>query len=178
VAFSGESREVYLEGEAYFDVTRSGRPFRVHARGVTVEVLGTSFNVMGYAGEESVQATLVSGRVRVSVDGEPSGGVELLPGQQSRVDTSGVITVVAVDPHAYTSWKENLLVFDDEPLEAIARKLSRWYDVEITIESPASRATLFYGVVPKYASISIFLEMMKKVYAMEYAIKGRRIIIK
>lgn len=179
VSFAGESREVYLDGEAYFEVSPSGRPFRVHARGVLVEVLGTSFNVMGYADEPSVQATLVSGKVRVSVEGFASAPVELSPGQQAVVDPSGGgITTREVNTRDYTSQQESLFVFDDEPLEVIARKLSRWYDVEIELASPALRAASFYGVVPKYANISVFLERLGKVCDMEHEAGDGKIILK
>ena len=174
VVFSGETREVELEGEAYFDVAKGAAPFRVHARGATVEALGTSFNVMSYANEEAVEATLVSGKVRVSRGEE---AVILSPGEQARVEAGGIATRT-VNAAVYASWKENLFTFDDESLEVIARKLSRWYDVEIEIASPSARSATFYGVLPKYATISVFLERMKQVYDMEYAIDGKRIVLK
>ncbi|MDR0544064.1 MAG: FecR family protein [Odoribacteraceae bacterium] len=174
VVFSGETREVELEGEAYFDVAKGAAPFRVHARGATVEALGTSFNVMGYANEEAVEATLVSGKARVSRGEE---AVILSPGEQARVEAGGIATRT-VNAAVYASWKENLFTFDDESLEVIARKLSRWYDVEIEIASPSVRSATFYGVLPKYATISVFLERMKQVYDMEYAIDGKRIVLK
>ncbi|MDR2415033.1 MAG: DUF4974 domain-containing protein [Odoribacteraceae bacterium] len=176
VIFDGESREVYLDGEAYFDVARGASPFRVHVRGAIVEALGTSFNVMGYGEEAAVEATLVSGKARVSRGEE---AVVLSPGQQARVDmASGEIATRAVNALVHSSWKENLFIFDDESLEVIARKLSRWYDMDIEILSPATRATSFYGVLPKYATITVFLERMQKVYAVEYAVEGRKIVLK
>jgi ferric-dicitrate binding protein FerR (iron transport regulator) len=179
VAFAGTSREVFLDGEAYFEVTPGGAPFRVHARGAVIEVLGTSFNVMGYADEPLVQATLVSGKVKVGVEGNPAGAVELLPGHQALVDPAGgEITTRAVNASHYTSQQESIFVFDDESLEVIARKLSRWYDAEIELASPALRSASFYGVVPKYANISVFLERLGKVCDMTYAIEGKKIILK
>jgi ferric-dicitrate binding protein FerR (iron transport regulator) len=179
VAFAGASREVYLDGEAYFEVSPSETPFRVHVRGAVIEVLGTSFNVMGYADEPSVCATLVSGKVRVSVEGFPSGAVDLSPGYQAVIDPSGGgITTREVNTRDYATRQESLFVFDDESLEVIARKLSRWYDVEIELASPELRAASFYGVVPKYANISVFLERLGKVCDMEYEAGDGKIILK
>lgn len=176
VAFRGPSREVYLDGEAYFDVARGEASFLVHVRGTVVEALGTSFNVMGYADEAVVEATLVSGKARVSRGGE---AVVLSPGEQARVDVaSGGITTRAVNASVHASWKERLFIFDDESLEVITRKLARWYDVEIEILSPSARSASFYGVLPKYATISVFLERVKKVYDVEYVVDGRKIILK
>jgi ferric-dicitrate binding protein FerR (iron transport regulator) len=178
VTFTGASREVWLEGEAYFEVSRSGAPFRTRVGSAVVEVLGTSFNVTGYADDPVVVATLSSGKVRVSVDGRPDERVELLPGGQAQVDAaSGTITTREVDAGVYASWRESLFVFDDESLEAIARKLARWYDVEIEIASPSARGAVFYGVLPKYATIAVFLERVKQVYDMEYVIEGRKIVL-
>ncbi|MDR2130582.1 MAG: DUF4974 domain-containing protein [Odoribacteraceae bacterium] len=179
VAFGGEAREVYLEGEAYFDVARRAEPFRVHVRGTVIEVLGTSFNVMGYPDEGGVEATLVSGKVRVS---RKTGGesVELLPGQQARVEENGgeAIAVREVNASVYASWTGHLFVFDDESMEVIARKLARWYDVEIELTSSSVRDASFYGVLPKYATITVFLERMRQVYDMEYTVEGRKIVLK
>ena len=176
VSFSGDTREVFLDGEAYFDVARGASPFRVHVRGAVVEALGTSFNVMGYEEEAIVEATLVSGMVRVSRGEE---AVVLSPGQQARVEMAGgKISARNVNAMVHASWKESLFIFDDESLEVIARQLSRWYDVEIEIVSPSARVASFYGVLPKYATISVFLERIKKVYDMEYAIEGKKIVLK
>jgi ferric-dicitrate binding protein FerR (iron transport regulator) len=178
VTFTGDAREVSLDGEAYFEVADAGTPFRVRAGGTVVEALGTSFNVMSYDDEPAVQATLVSGKVRVSVEGRPATAVVLHPGEQATV-AGGEIETRAVNTCNYTSWRESIFFFDDESLEVIARKLSRWYDVEIELASPALHAASFYGVIPKYASILKFLEeRLCKVYDMEYAIDGKRIIIK
>ena len=106
VSFIGEKREVYLEGEAYFEVSHSDKPFEVHGGGQCVRVLGTSFNVMAYGDESKVQTTLVSGSVRVVLD-QSDKTVLLTPGHQAEMDkNSGKITMREVNVENYIGWKD------------------------------------------------------------------------
>lgn len=179
VNFIGEKREVYLEGEAYFEVTRSEKPFVVHGGGQNVRVLGTSFNVMAYRDEPKVQTTLVTGSVRVTLDEQSGKTVLLTPGQQAELDkNSGDITMRVVNVENYTGWKDKLFIFDEEDLETMMRKLARWYDVDISIETPDLREKIFYGVIRKYENISKILDMLKKTQNIDYSIQGKKIVIK
>lgn len=179
VNFIGEKREVYLDGEAYFEVSRSGKPFVVHGGGQSVRVLGTSFNVMVYQDEPKVQTTLVTGSVRVTLDEQPGKTVLLTPGHQAELDkNSGDITMRAVNVENYTGWKDKLFIFDEENMETMMRKLARWYDVDIIIETPDLREKIFYGVIRKYENISKILDMLKKTQNIDYSIQGKQIVIK
>ena len=179
VNFIGEKREVYLDGEAYFEVTHSGQPFEVHGGGQSVRVLGTSFNVMAYQDEPKVQTTLVTGSVRVILDEQSGKTVLLTPGHQAELDkNNGNITMRAVNVENYTGWKDKLFIFDEEDMETIMRKLARWYDVDIIIETPDLREKIFYGVIRKYENISKILDMLKKTQNIDYSIQGKQIVIK
>ena len=106
VSFIGEKREVYLEGEAYFEVSPSDKPFEVHGGGQSVCVLGTSFNVMAYGDEAKVQTTLVSGSVRVVLD-QSDKTVLLTPGHQAEMDKNiGKISMREVNVENYIGWKD------------------------------------------------------------------------
>ena len=69
-------------------------------------------------------------------------------------------------------------MFDDENMETMMRKLARWYDVDIVIESPELRKSVFYGVIRKYENISKILDMLKKTQNIDYVIENKRIVIK
>jgi|CeladaMinimDraft_18_1061708.scaffolds.fasta_scaffold00222_9 transmembrane sensor len=147
------SRDVYLDGNAYFEVeTDPRRPFRVHTAQGVVEVLGTRFGVRAYGADSMTTVVVAEGRVRLEQappgdagDGreadraaEERNAVVLEPGDLGRVTTRGEIEKqrgVAVD--RYLAWTERRLVFTDTPLREIAAELQRWYDVDITISEEA-----------------------------------------
>ncbi len=128
-------RKVFLSGEAFFNVTPDKRhPFVVETGKMEIEVLGTSFNVSAYREERFQSVVLVRGQVRInSGDGRSLG--ELVPGQRAVIDKSLNVKVDNVQTGFYTEWKEGKVVFDSERLGDIARRLERWYNVEIRFEN-------------------------------------------
>ncbi len=179
VNFSEEKRQVYLDGEAYFEVSHSEKPFEVYGGGQKVQVLGTSFNVMAYREESLVQTTLVTGSVRVVGVDLFDKEVLLTPGQQAEINKNdGDITIRDVNVENYIGWKDKLFIFNDETMENMMRKLARWYDVDIIIESAELKKSEFYGVIRKYEHISKILDMLKKTQNISYSIEGKKIVIK
>lgn len=158
VRFTDKNRQVILEGEAYFEVARNeARPFIVKAGGQQVEVLGTSFDVTAYPGEPGIYTTLLHGSVEVS--GEE--GKQLLkPGQQAIYTAKG-IEVKEVNAALYCSWIQDRFVFVSEELEAVARKLERWYDVSFFFAGESLKAKRFSGSIPKYSDLSKVLKMLE-----------------
>lgn len=139
-SFTGELREVKLTGEAFFKVAKNEKqPFRVHAKDLNIEVLGTSFNVVSYVDEQQVEVVLVEGKVKLSTD-EDQQKKEfgfMYPGQMAlyEEDTQKVeAKEVAVDK--YTAWRDGNLMFRDDKMEDVAKRLSRWFNVEIIISDP------------------------------------------
>ncbi len=172
-----DTREVHLSGEAYFEVTPSGRPFVVNTGGAAVRVLGTSFNVSAYPDEPQVSATLVEGSVEVVA--LKTGRTALItPGMQASVAGDGRIGLRDVDPASSTGWRDDMFVFDNESMAAIMRKLSRWYDVEITFDDETLGGATFYGVMPRHESVTTILDMMKKTYPIDYRITRNGIRIR
>ena len=132
VTFAGEERKVYLTGEAYFEVARdSVHPFIVATdEGMEVKVYGTEFNVDTYR-KGTVKTTLVNGKVgiRVSATGEE---MRLSPNQMALfTKATQSIQVENVDSYGVVAWKDGKFVFEDEPIEEIMERLSRWYDVKV-----------------------------------------------
>ena len=133
VKFVGEDRQVYLSGEAYFDVVHDKtHPFVVDVKNSTVRVLGTSFDVRAYADEDEVLTTLVQGSVRFSAGKE---SVILGPGEQAVLDKSGRVETREVDTYLYTAWKDGVFAFKRQRLEEVMKVVARWYDVNVFWEN-------------------------------------------
>lgn len=133
--FKGENREVQLQGEAYFEVEKDARhPFIVKAEPVSIQVLGTHFNVEAYPDDANVRTTLLEGSVAVSVPGERS-RIVLSPGENAvynRTDQTWQQNHVAESDKAIV-WRDGHFRFDYLPLEEIARELSNAFHVKIII---------------------------------------------
>jgi transmembrane sensor len=163
--FTGESREVSISGEAYFDVVKGRTPFVVKTEGFSIEVLGTAFNLSAYPGEPGF-VTLERGKVRIHREGVS--GKYLLPGQQaSIVQNSSEIAVRPVVTNIYTSWRENKLVFNDEALEDVAKRLERWYNIKILIKDESLNKTKINGKI-EMESFSEVLELLELTVPLKY----------
>jgi len=176
VRFVGGRREVELEGEAYFDVARDEKcPFAVHANGVKVNVLGTSFNVMAYKGDERTEVTLVKGKVNVACG---QNGKELAPNQQFVLDNaSGECIVREVDVNTFIDWKNGVLNFDAMPLGELSEKLGRWYGVKFFFTSEELKCLKFSGAVKKYNDIDYILSLIEATTDVKFLIKNEVIIV-
>lgn len=139
--FTGGEREVYLEGEGFFSVTRDeSRPFIVHAGGTTTRVMGTSFNVRAYDTEDDVQIAVTEGRVAVSRDSKEESDradketIYVSRNQWVTYRSSGqLIEKGEGDIEELIAWKDKKLVFSDKSLDHIADRLERWYNIDIVL---------------------------------------------
>lgn len=176
VKFPAEKREVFLIGEAYFDVQQDiDKPFVVNTKGMDVKVLGTSFNVMAYPDEKSVHTTLVEGLVEVlSLEEE---AIRIYPGQQAILDKDGLY-VNEVNTKLFTSWKDGKFTFKSEPLESVTRKLARWYNVDFVFLDSSIKNRCFTGYVPRYENVRNVFEMLEYTSNVEFIIKGETIEVK
>lgn len=173
VTFETGRREVELVGEAYFEVSKTGQPFIVHTKGMQIEVLGTTFNISAYPGEE-YQATLVSGSVKVNA-GEGKSLI-LKPSQQASLTPgSGDIQVRTVDAAFFTSWVKGKINFKDQRLEDIMKTLSRWYDIEVNYSNEALKNKCFGCYVNRYEKIAPFLELLEATENIHVRINGKTI---
>ena len=174
VVFGKDQREVELEGEGYFKVVRDEkRPFRVVAKGQTVEVLGTEFNVDAYPGEVNVYTTLVNGKVKVDVEGKI---VVLDPGMQSVVNGPKVYTR-KVNVDEVVSWRNGMFVLEDHTLEEIMSKLARWYDFTVFYQNTSLRGATFKGKIPRYASFESILNILEKTGDVKFNVKNKTITV-
>lgn len=176
VLFDGEKREVYLEGEAYFEVKASRQfPFIVRTPLAEVNVFGTGFNVMAYESDFSVQVTLVHGKVDVRTAAGPK---TIRPEEQLIFDKiTGNQLVRKVKVGDFVDWKEGILSFDAMPLEELAQKLSRWYDVEFFFTSERLKLLRFSGAFRKYNDIQYVLGLIGATTDVELVLRGRTVTV-
>ena len=152
--FGKEDRNISLEGEAFFEVTKNEIPFKVKLKNYEVEVLGTTFNVVSYNDDYFSRVTLVEGKVAIN---NISGSLitELKPNEQITIDDNSQKAIIEkVETDFYTTWKEGKIVIDDEQLSEIAARLERWYNVEIQFEDDSSGEFHFSGTILKHKPIN------------------------
>lgn len=167
-------RKVRLEGEAYFEIARDKlRPFIVQTARQQVEVLGTHFNVNSYSNEPVVKTTLLEGSVKVSNGKSTS---ILKPNQQSILNYDS-INIKNVNAEDEVSWKDGVFLFQDETLESIMRRISRWYNVDVVFTDGVNKNQQYGGGVSRYSSVSVVLEMLESTKDIHFKIEGRRIFV-
>ncbi len=129
VGFDAKERKVNITGEAYFEVAKDAkRPFRVTTRNITVEVLGTHFNIMGYE-DEIHKTTLLEGSVNIMVNNKRT---LLKPGQQASPNENETVKVLnGADVEEATAWKNGVFLFKSVDIETIMRQAARWYDIDV-----------------------------------------------
>lgn len=178
VAFTGDTREVVLTGEAYFDVRKDLRkPFTVETRLGKIKVLGTQFNVKCYPEEASVETTLVQGSVSFSNDAVT--GMRLLPGYQLKYDEGcDTVGLRKVNVNYYVGWRDNQLTFQGETLEDIMRVLARWYDVGVIFEDEGLKQIEFSGNLDRYEDIGKFFKLFELGADVEFTIDSKVIYVR
>jgi transmembrane sensor len=138
--FADKNREVFLVGEAYFEVVHNEKqPFVVQTTDVRVRVLGTQFNVSAYPSENIIETVLSSGKVRLEQNntGMFSETTELVPGQLAAFNkTKRTTRLKEVDIENYTLWKEGLLKFESTDLSRVVKKLERYYNIRFKYNDP------------------------------------------
>jgi transmembrane sensor len=177
VSFTGmKLRKVELSGEAYFEVAKDKvHPFVVTTRQLDINVLGTHFNVESYGDEPAVKTTLLEGAVNVSLRSATHLSQMLKPGQQA-VYMGNQLSVVPFETEEVMDWKNGKIFFDNESLETIMRKVSRWYDVDLVYHGDVKQLT-FQGVLSRTKNLSSILDFFKRAGNLNYTIKGKTVII-
>lgn len=127
-------RQITLTGEAFFDVFKDKkRPFVVNTNDVKVKVLGTRFNIASYENEKNIEVVLEEGKLVIS-DREMKKTYTMSPNDLVTFDKSlRDFSTEVVQPHKYLSWTEGKLVFRNDPLDVIARRLERWYNIDVEV---------------------------------------------
>lgn len=180
-SFSDSTRHVYLEGEAYFEVSHNGKPFIVSSGSMDVRVLGTSFNVLAYPDEQELVTTLIEGKVKIqlSQEGEPASSSRILsPDDQATINRDeSRITVSQVNTSQYTSWIDGKFEFNNEDLDIVMKRLARWYDFEYEFKNIQAKEFHFSARINNTESISTILEMLEMTTDVKFELKENTIVV-
>lgn len=178
----GQIRNVYLDGEAYFDVSSDKKhPFVVNADDLNIKVLGTHFNVANYPEDNLTDVVLVEGSVGLyskNTSFDVAANTILKPGEKgSFIKNSKHIETRSVDPEIYTSWMKGTLTFKNMPFKNITKKLERHYDVVISIDNTKLAEEKFSATF-KDQSIAKVLSYFSEVQGFNYTVNNKDITIK
>ncbi len=179
--FRGDSRDVVLEGEAYFMVAKDkSRTFTVHTPNGDVTVHGTEFNVntrVQNANGNQTAVVLVNGSVGVM----PVDGMEkmLQPGEMATLSADQRrATIEQVDTEPYIAWNTGSFVFNDKPLSVIMDVLSRWYNMDVAYENESLKELQFSGSFDRYGEILPILNGLNKAMGLDMEIDGNKIQVR
>ena len=178
-SFKKSRREVYLKGEAFFEVTENkDSPFIIKMPEADVKVLGTSFNVMNYDNEKKVEVALERGSV-IFYSNNTNQKCRLYPGQVVRLNKEDSKMVTSYENiEQITAWKSGLFYFENMPLEELVLKLERWYQVKFEFENEELRAMCFTGAVKKYNTLSFILELITKTQDVVFVESENQILVR
>ena len=175
--FAGGSREIFLSGEAYLEVSRdTSRPFIVRTDDMDVRVLGTVFNVNAYPDGSYVRTTLVEGKVETSCGGER---IVMKPGTQVAYDkATRQADYFPVDVRHFISWKDGYYDFRDMTLGELMQIFVRWYDVNVRFANPLLENLRFSGRLRRYEDVSGLFEQLEYTGDVAFDVKGKNIVIR
>ncbi len=173
-AFTGKERLVEISGEAYFEVTKNAsKPFIVLVNNMKVEVLGTSFNINSYSDEPYLKATLLEGKISVSINDSKN---ILAPGQQAQLTDNNTLKIVdKVNVDQIMAWKNGVFNFDGADLPTVMRQVARWYDVDIIYKGTVTKEP-FKGEISRNVPASKVLQMLEYL-GVRFKIEGKTIVV-
>lgn len=176
-SFKSDLREVFLNGEAYFEVSKDEKkPFIVQTEAIQVKVLGTVFNLRCQPGDLVAEATLIEGSVQVKVkDGE--GLITLSPGQKTFLDRStGILQVKQVNAKLDAVWRNDMIPFEHASLTEIAKTLEQFYQIKIILD-PNIDSYTYSGVVHRRETIDSVLNSLKNSIPISYVIDKEKVYL-
>ncbi|MGD2034626.1 MAG: FecR domain-containing protein [Bacteroidales bacterium] len=175
--FDPEKRELYLEGQAFFDVERdTARPFIITTTDMQVKVLGTSFDIRSYKEEAITVITVLTGKIEVTVEGQEE-KVFLLANEQLMINKEmKSCNTDNVDAHKCIAWINGILRFDNVPLKVVFMQMERWFDIEI-VALPGVNLDCFVSGQHQNEGIFRILEALKFSHGVEYDFKDQQIQI-
>jgi ferric-dicitrate binding protein FerR (iron transport regulator) len=202
-SYGHSNRDVKLSGEAYFNVAKNKKlPFHVDSYGNRIEVLGTQFNVRAYPEEQKMETSLIEGKVNLQIkDNGKYRHYIMLPGDKIEVtnimsnsmrisknhqNTSSENTKVIIDMKKATAtdgeqldilWTKNKLVFQNDPLELMAKKMERWYNKTVVIENEKLMNESFTGVFEEKTCKDLLDLLIKTGVNLHYTEKQDSILI-
>ncbi len=175
VSFPGNERIVTITGEAYFEIAGNrNKPFLVRSGDQIIRVLGTHFNVMAYNNDAAVITTLLEGSVKIIKNKTE---ILLKPGQAVSISNiSNSVKVTSVNTDDAIAWRQGYFKFDNEGLESIMNKISRWYDTDIEFKDDV-KDKRFWGTYSRSKGLTDLLNDLEQTDDVHFKVDGRRIIV-
>jgi transmembrane sensor len=171
--FSGKERHVELTGEAYFEVAKNkNMPFKIAVNKMSIEVLGTHFNVNAYADDDEIKTTLLEGSVKLA---SGSNTALLKPGEQGVLQQQS-FKINAVNTEETVAWKNGYFMFDNENIQSIMKKVARWYNVDVVYTGNIDERG-FGGTVSRFESVTGVLKSLELTGTVHFKLEGRRITV-
>ncbi len=180
VAFTGDTRTVSIDGEAYFEIAKNpAMPFIVTINGMDVEALGTQFNINAYSDEPDIKTTLIEGAVKV-VNRHSAityrHPAVLRPGQEAVLTHDSRLTIHDnVDVDQAVAWKRGLFDFNHASLQTVLRQLSRWYDIDVKFEGGVINRT-FRGKITRDLSLAQVINILQDL-DVKFRIEGKTLLV-
>lgn len=175
--FGQSHREIYLSGEAFFEVASDSLlPFRVHSGDLITTALGTSFNINSYK-ENWVQVQLATGKVRVLNVSAKDQSVDLVPGEEVVIGKDSQLVKSKFDLNKAFYWKEGVLGFEKVPFQEVVESLERWYAVDINVQNPPAYTLKISGEFKKNTYLKDVLESLGYAYNFKYSIENKVVFI-
>jgi len=182
--FNGDKRELYLEGEAIFDVAHNkNKPFIVISENQEIEVLGTVFGVTNYKDENALNTVLKSGSVQISYNNSSSSHVnndkmKISPGTKASYNkkTKSMVSEKVNVDH-YFSWRDGVFIFKNNDLKHITNRISRYYNLKIEITNDDLAKETFSGYLDLNEDIDKVIKNIKASTNMNYTLIEDKIII-
>jgi ferric-dicitrate binding protein FerR (iron transport regulator) len=180
--FAEDKREVYIDGEAVFDVTHmNDKPFVVSTKDFDIKVVGTVFNVNSYSGDENSSTVLEQGKIKLVYNGTSilsKEKLDICPGTMVVYDRQQkTMTWQKVNPQKYLSWRDGYLTLNSEKLNDILRKLSRYYNIEMVITDERLKNETFSGYLDLKNSPEEVLSVINETTSLSYTTDHEKIFI-
>lgn len=192
------NREVHLEGEGYFEIAQNEQhPFIIHTKDISVQVLGTTFNLKAYPGDATLETTLVEGRVAINLNRDPAKSQQLTPGHKLTLtrkaassnpttpqqdwgdflaEVQPVLPEGADSTVSETTWRNDRLQFKDKSFAELATIMERWYNKHIVIRDASLNDNRFAGEF-RNEDITQALKALQLIADFTYEIKGDTVYI-
>jgi len=169
--FGNTNRNVYLSGEGFFEVTHSSKPFIVNINDFKIQVYGTKFNVSAYPDDQLISTCLEEGKISIKRQGTKELFVE--PGQLIDYNKQSLVfSLNTVNPEDYSGWRANKMYMNNEPLQNLAKKLERKYNISITFSPEKLGDEIHYSGIFSNESAEEVLDAIAIASGLEYTKNG------
>ena len=160
--FSNKQREVYLDGEGYFEVSANEKsPFIVNTTQGEIKVTGTKFNVSAYTKYSKFETSLFSGKVGIALNNNPDEMIIIQPAQRATVQ-KGKLEITKIDDYDEFLWRKGLIAFNNKQLEEILLVLEQYFDIKIEVDATTLPKNTYTGKFRQTDGIDYALRVLQK----------------